>query len=160
MTSLQGFDANEVEPTSGTAGSVLPAGKYEVIIIDDERRPTRDGKNAYLWLEMEVVSGSRKGAHIFDRLNLWHESSQKAREIARANLSAICRAVGVLTPQDTTQLYNKPLVVTVKVRNTTDYGQQNDVVGYEKTSAAKLMTGRQHDFSQDANAGGGDSIPF
>jgi hypothetical protein len=45
---------------------------------------------------------------IWSRLNL---DNPKAVEIARRDLSAICRAVGVLTPGDSSELHDLPLVL-------------------------------------------------
>jgi hypothetical protein len=52
-------------------------------------------------------------------------------EIAQRTLSAICRATGVMMPQDSSDLHNKPLLVTVTVETTKDYGARNKVAGYE-----------------------------
>jgi hypothetical protein len=52
-------------------------------------------------------------------------------------LSAICRAVGVLTPKDSCELHNIPLVITVKLKKREDTGDlQNEVRGYAKREAS------------------------
>lgn len=58
-------------------------------------------------------------------------------QIARQELSAICRSVGVMTPGDSVELHNIPLVITVKLKKRDDTGEMaNEVKGYAKRDAA------------------------
>ncbi|MCC7407352.1 MAG: DUF669 domain-containing protein, partial [Phycisphaeraceae bacterium] len=58
-------------------------------------------------------------------------------QIARQELSAICRAVGVMTPNDSVELHNLPLVITVKLKKRDDTGETtNEVRGYAKKETA------------------------
>ncbi len=57
--------------------------------------------------------------------------------IAQAELSAICRAVGVLTPGDSVELHNLPLVINVKCRKREDSGDvTNEIRGFSKREIA------------------------
>ena len=124
---LSGFDANTVEPASF---DVLPAGEYTVAIMGSSMKPTKNGDGRYLELEMQVLNGEFQNRKLFDRLNLMNPN-QKAVDIAKGQLSAICRAVGILTPNDSSDLHNKPLVVKVKVRKDEEHGEQNEVKAYK-----------------------------
>ena len=54
-------------------------------------------------------------------------------KIARAELSAICRAVGVLAPKDSVELHNLPLVIHVRCKKRTDTSEiTNEIKGYAK----------------------------
>lgn len=121
------FDANEVEPT-GTF-EALPAGEYEVAIIDSEMKATAKGNGEYLQLELEVVKGPHANRKLWDRLNL-HNPNADAVKIARGTLSAICRAVGVLTPSDSSELYGRPLLAVVG-QYEFEGRLRNDVKGYK-----------------------------
>ncbi len=121
---LSGFDAGQVEPNQGF--DVLPAGEYEACIVASTMKPTKDGNGKYLELELQILNGPFQNRKVFDRLNLVN-SSAKAVEIAKGTLSAICRAVGVLTPQDSSELHNKPLRIKVTVRKSDEYGDGNEV---------------------------------
>ena len=58
-------------------------------------------------------------------------------QIARAELSAICRATGVMQPKDSIELHNLPLLLTVKCKKREDTGDiTNEVKGYAKKEAA------------------------
>jgi hypothetical protein len=123
-----GFDANKEEPNAGF--DLLPAGEYDVVIVNSEVKPTSTG-GKLLKLEMQVINGNFQNRKLWDNLNLWN-SSQEAVKIARGTLSAICRAVNVLTPRDSNELHNKPLRVSVKIKKgDANYGDKNVISAYK-----------------------------
>lgn len=130
---LNGFNAADIEPAAPRG--TLPAGKYKCVITASEEKPTRAMTGTKLALTMQVIEGPHQGAYLYDNLNV-NNPSATAQEIAQRQLSAICRAVGVLTPDDSSDLHNKPLMVTVKVENTEQYGAQNKVGGYSAVEKA------------------------
>lgn len=104
-------------------------------------KPTKDSTGKYLELELTVVEGGYKGRKVWARLNLENRNPEAVR-IAKSELSAICRAVGVLTPRNSGELHNIPLVITVKVKPG-DNGPQNEVKGYAAVNAqATQATGQ------------------
>lgn len=128
------FDASAVEPSSGK--DPIPAGKYIAVISASEMKPTKNGNGQYLELEYQVLDGEHKGRKVWSRHNLQHTNAQ-AVQIARGELSAICRAVGIMTPKDSAELHNLPLCVTVKVKKREDNGElANDVTGWARKDAA------------------------
>jgi len=130
MANLNGFDANSVNPA--TDFEPLPAGKYLAIITDSEMKPTKSGSGNYLELTFQVIDGPFKGRMLWSRLNLDNPSPQ-AVQIAQGELSAICRAVGVMQPKDSIELHNLPLLVTVKCKKRDDTGDVvNEIRGYAK----------------------------
>jgi hypothetical protein len=134
MADLRGFDANTVEPSAEF--DPLPPGKYLAIIVETDLKPTQSGNGNYLELTFEILEGQYKGRKVWARLNLDNPSEQ-AVKIARSELSAICRAVGVMTPNDSVELHNLPLVITVRCKKRKDTGEiANEVKGYEKKEAA------------------------
>lgn len=134
MANLDGFDAREVEP-QGTF-EPIPAGKYLAVITSSEMKPTKAGDGSYLELVLQVIEGEYKGRLLWERLNL-DNPNPTAVQIARGQLSAVCRAVGVMTPKDSCELHNLPFVVTVKLKKREDTGElQNDIAGYAKKEAA------------------------
>ena len=134
MANLNGFDANTVEPSR--TFDPLPAGKYLAAITGTEMKPTKDGTGSYLNIEFTILEGEFKDRKVWDRLCL-NIPSKKAVEIAEANLSAICRAVGVMKLHDSVELHNIPLLVTVKLKKREDNGElANEVKGYAKKETA------------------------
>jgi len=128
MGNLEGFNAEEVEPSEGF--SAIPGGDYQVIITDSKMKPTKNGNGKYLELKMQILNGQHQNRVLFDRLNLVNQS-EVAVQIAKGTLSAICRAVNVLTPKDSSELHNKPLTATVKTKKDQDGNMQNEVSGYK-----------------------------
>ena len=60
-------------------------------------------------------------------------------QIAQTELSAICRAVGVLAPNDSVELHNLPLVISVKCKKRDDTGDvTNEVKGYNIARSLSL----------------------
>ena len=130
---LDGFNAQEVEPRK--AFDLLPPGKYKVVISESEEKATKKGDGSYLSLTMTVVEGEHEGRKLFDRLNL-NNPTAVAADIARQTLSAICRAVGINTPQHSSELHDVPLVAVVKiVPPKGEYEAKNEVKGYESAGA-------------------------
>ena len=133
MADLQGFNASTVEPRK--AFELIPAGKYDAVIAASERRRNKAGTGQYLELVFQIIDGEAAGRRLWVRLNLEHPN-QTAVEIARADLSAICRAVGVLAPSDSADLHNIPLVIRVRIKKRKDTGEDtSEIVGYEPVSA-------------------------
>lgn len=132
MTSLQ-FDAATVEPT--TPIEPVPAGKYAAMITESEMKPTKAGTGQYLQFTFEIIDGEFKGRLLWARLNLENPNTQ-AVAIARAELSAVCRAVGVMQPKDSVELHNLPLVISVRCKKRSDSDEMsNEIKGYAKKEA-------------------------
>ena len=128
------FDANQVQPNSF---DVLPAGEYEAVIVASSYEPTQNGRGKFLKLELQILNGEYQNRKLFDRLNLINPNDQ-AVQIARGTLSAICRAVGVMTPNDSFELHNRPLRIKVGVRKSDEYGDQNVIKAYKPRHAGPV----------------------
>jgi hypothetical protein len=135
MANLNGFNANNVDPTADF--NPIPAGKYLAVITDSEMRPTKSGSGHYLEFTFQVIEeGPHKGRRLWSRLNLVNPSAQ-AVGIAQAELSAVCRAVGHMQPVDSSELHDVPLVVIVGHKTRNDTGEiVNEIRGYAKADAA------------------------
>lgn len=134
MSNLNGFNANNVDPA--TDFEPVPAGKYLAVITDSEMKPTKSGNGRYLELTFQVIDGPHKNRLLWSRLNL-ENPNELAVQIAQGELSAICRAVGVMQPKDSLELHNLPLQVTVKCKKREDTGDLvNEIKGYAKKEAA------------------------
>jgi hypothetical protein len=127
MADLRGFNANDVAPSTFEP---IPAGRYLAVITESDMRPNKAGTGEYLQLTFEIIEGQYKGRLLWTRLNIVHPNATAAA-IARAELASICRAVGVMAPQDSTELHNLPLVVNVQLKRRDDTGElTNHIKGY------------------------------
>ena len=137
MAHLNNFNANEVEPTSSF--EPIPAGKYLAAISDSEFKATKSGSGRYLQLTFTIIEGEYKNRVLWARLNLENPNAT-AVKIARAELSAICHATGVMTPRDSVELHNVPLAIIVKLRKRDDNGElSNEIKGYERKGAPEQV---------------------
>ncbi len=128
------FNAHDVEPSTGF--DPLPTGKYPAIIVDSDEKPTKSGNGSYLQFEFEILDGQYKGRKLWVRLNTKNPSA-KAVEIAKAEMSALCRAIGVMTPQDTVELHSIPIELTVRCKKNRDSGEsENTITKYERLGTA------------------------
>lgn len=133
MANLGNFNASEVEPS--TTFDPLPAGKYLVAITSSEMKPTKTGNASYLQLTFTVLEGKYKDRLVWARLCLNHPNQETVR-IARSQLSAICRAIGVMQPRDSVDLHNVALLIAVKVKKNEQTGDLvNEVKGFEAKAA-------------------------
>lgn len=133
MADLHGFDANEIEPTSDF--EPIPAGKYEAVITDSEMKQTRAGTGEYLQFTFQIVDGPHRNRLLWSRMNL-NNPNATAVQIAKAELSALCRAVGVMAPKDSTELHNLPLIIHVRCKRRSDTGEiSNEIKGYSRKDA-------------------------
>ena len=131
---LLNFNANEVEPNAPF--EVIPAGKYNAVIVESEMKATRAGTGRYLKLVFEITDGEFAGRKLFASINLENPNPDAVR-IGRAELSAVCHAVNVLDLQDTVQLHNLPMVITVRVKKNQDGEPTNEVRGYEAAAVVR-----------------------
>ena len=133
MANLTGFDAREVDPAVGF--DPIPAGTYLAIITESEFKPTKTSVGQYLQLTFQILEGEHKGRLLWARLNLDNPNATTVK-IARAELSAICRAVGIMAPKDSVELHNLPLLIKVGLKKRDDTGDLTNVIkGYEKKGA-------------------------
>jgi len=144
MANLSGFNANNVEPMDDF--DPVPAGKYVAVIVDSEMKSTKNESGSFLELKFEIIEGQFKGRNVWARLNLENQNDV-AVKIAKSQLAAICKSIGVMTPRDSAELHNLPLVINVKVKKRGDNGDlTNEVKGFSK---------RETSISQNAPAAKG-----
>lgn len=128
------FNAHDVEPSAPF--EPIPAGKYLACITNSQMKPTKNGAGQYLELTLTILDGDYKGRKVWDRLCLEH-TNQQTVNIARATLSAICRAVGVMQTKDSVQLHDLPMLISVTRKKRTDNDQvTNEIGGYEPKQVA------------------------
>jgi hypothetical protein len=121
-----GFDANAKE--NQRTNSVVPAGEYPMILVESEKKATIKGDGEMLKCKFQIVSGEFQNRIVFKNFSLWLPSEQ-AVQIAKGEFSELCRAVGVATPRDSSELHNKPVMGKVKIRvdKSGQYDDQNDI---------------------------------
>jgi len=133
----KGFDANKVEPENGF--EPLPDGAYPCMIVKCEEKPTKTPGGVQLVVEFRVADGKYAKRTVFHRINLENANAQ-AVQIGQGQLSALCRATGIMTPKAAHEFCNKVVRVTVKVVPDTrpGGGLQNKVVKVESMGGGTI----------------------
>lgn len=96
--------------------SILPAGDYQMQIVQSDIRATQSGTGHYLWLEFDILKGPAPDGQrkFWDRLNIDNPNEQ-TKKIANQALLAISNAAGFqFPPADSEQLHFKPIKVVIK----------------------------------------------
>jgi hypothetical protein len=128
VVNVGGFDPNDVDPIDNFGS--IPEGEYEAEIIESHQRDTRAGDGSFIELTFRITSGPFENRQLIDRLNL-NNPSVRAVQMARASLAAICRAVGIDSLNDSTELHHLPMQIEVRQRPRTDTGEMtSEVINY------------------------------
>ena len=141
-----GLDPNV--PESNGEFTVLPAGKYEMVIKQDVLKDNSKRTGKLLELTLEVIKGEYSGTEIIDRLNIINPSDV-AQKIGQGTLKRICNLCGVpFPPDDSRKLWGIPIMVKVKVTefesNTTgEKLQSNKVTSYSQVNDVSASYGRE-----------------
>lgn len=149
------FNAAEVQPSSFDA---IPAGVYEAVIANSESKPMKSGNGMGFNFEFEIISGDHKGRKVFSWITFEHRTSPDAQRIGREQLSAICRAVGVTQLNDTTQLHNLPMMITVAIDKNDP--SRNVIKAYKPKGGAGGAATPTTSVQQQAGAAAGGAAPW
>ena len=124
----RGFDASKVEPQG--AYKPIPDGEYLFLIKAAAEEKTKKAGGLMLHLECKGLSeGPAKGRELHFRINLENANPQ-AVEIGQKQLSAVCRAVGVMVPKHPRDFVGKTMTLRIAVEKRADNGAlTNEIKG-------------------------------
>ena len=154
--SNQGLDPN-VEESSGEF-HVVPAGKYPMVIINDNLAPAKSGNGTVLTVTFQIIEGPEAGNTIDLYLNI-KNTSEIAQNIGQGTLKRLCTLTDVqYPPADTTLMYGKPIMGTIKVKSFTSNNtgkelKSNDITAFNPISI-NIQTQTQ------SNSAPWDNTPF
>lgn len=109
---IGGLNLNVEEESKGAGFAPLPPGEYTAMITKSEAKENKSGAGMHISATFQIVEGDYEGRLLFANWNV-QNSNPTAEKIGRAELAACCRAVGVMNPQDSTELHDKPILITV-----------------------------------------------
>ncbi len=105
------FNANDEQHNSDGFTAIEP-GEYVAIITDTEWKEPNGGGLPMLQATLQIVEGDCKGRMLFDYLCVNHVQDN-VKSMAMKKMASICRAINTPTPQDDSELHDKPLVIKV-----------------------------------------------
>ena len=132
------FDASNVP--AHAAAALLAPGAYEARIIEADLRPVRSGDGRALQIAFELTDPQHCGRIVWARLHVETRNAH-VQQIARQELAALCRAVGVASLTDTRDLLHKHARITLGIRRRDDGDTTNVVRAY---AAATTTTFHQN----------------
>ena len=117
-------DSNDV---SGGDWPLLKDGDYPAAIVEATTKTSKAG-DEYLVIQFDLGTGGNHG----HTLNLWHSTSEKARQIATQELNQIGVALGIPRIGDTDELIGKRLILKMGTEPAKDeWPAKNKIVGYK-----------------------------
>lgn len=115
----------------------LPAGFYQMQVIDSLVKETKSGTGEYLELQMEIMDGEFAGRKYWERLNLWNQS-EKAVDIAKQTYLGLLKAQGKATATGNSEdLHFVPMMVQIKLQRNNKTGQLENIAVYLSGEAAE-----------------------
>ena len=117
-------------PQSTANYDPVPEGWYTANITSAELKDTSNGSGQYIKLRYDITGPSNSGRVVFGNLNIKNASS-KAEEIGRQQLGEVMRAIGLARVTDTDQLIGGTLQIKVAIRQSEQYGAQNEIKGWK-----------------------------
>ena len=138
---LNPFDATQWNPAQSSGQ--LPIGNKQVAqIIASEVKANSANDGGFLELILEILDGPNVGSTGAYRLNLYNQS-QKAKEIAHRQMSALCHVVGIFNVSDTTALHNKPFRIDVGYQKGQDPATNPEANGYTEVKKLYDINGNE-----------------
>lgn len=123
-------------PASENNFEALPAGWYTARITEAEIKATKAGTGRYIKIRYDILGPTHQGRAVFGNLNVRNPNPQ-AEKIGRQQLNELMMSIGLETLSDTDQLIGAPLQIKLKVRESQEYGNSNDVSGFKSAGHAE-----------------------
>ena len=108
---MEALNLNVEEEAKGMMSfDALPEGDYDVVVTEAAMVNNKSSEGAHIAVTMQVIEGDFTGRLIWANYNVSNPNAT-AEKIGRSELAALCRAMGVANPQDTSELKDKPFKV-------------------------------------------------
>jgi hypothetical protein len=156
MSELNGiFGDDGFDPSTVAASDVLPAGEYRACVTGSIVGESKAG-DKLIKLEITILQPqTANGRKLWLNLNVAHPKDN-VKAIALRQLKQICEACGIARLVDLGALHNKAFNCTVAVRDSGEYGLQNDIKKFSKPGAATSPAATQ----SPASTGSDEARPF
>jgi hypothetical protein len=129
----QVFNAQDLPEAMGF--DPLPAGWYQADISESELKDTAAGNGQYIKLKLTITGPTHQGRVVFTNLNI-RNPNPKAEEIGLGQLRSLMAAIGLASVQDTDQLIGGSCEIKLTIKQSEQYGPQNEVKGFKAIGGA------------------------
>jgi len=111
--------------------TAMDAGTYAAMVTKSEYKETKAKTGHYLQLVFMILEGKYKGRFFFENLNL-DNPNPVAVDIANKMLNSICKACNKASVEDSEELHEIPVNVTIKINpKTATHPASNSSTKYE-----------------------------
>ena len=129
------FDTSTVEVSgSGSAMPPIPDGTYHALVMGSEIKVTKPDSikpGQMIVLEWHIVGGPYDGRRIYQNYNVVCPTSDKAENIAKADMASACQAMGLDGYEDTDELHVHEIKITVSTEpGSNGYPPRNRIDAY------------------------------
>lgn len=133
---LLNINIDAIDPTPSF--TPIPAGIYLAQVVDSDIKKTKTQTGEYISLTLEIIDGDMRGRRVFTNINHVN-ANQEAERIGQKTLKQLCVAAGLTaSPRDTAELHNRPLRIKVVIKKDEQYGDKNEIKGYEAATGVVL----------------------
>lgn len=134
------INANEIDKTDNF--DVIPAGDYKAVVIDSTLEQTKNKDGDYFKFKFQIIEGQYK-----DRL-VWHNCTRQNKNaqaiaIGQKQLAQIMDACGKPVAKRTEDLHNIPLIISLVVKTSEQYGAQNEIKKFRSVFGAAPVAAAQ-----------------
>ena len=120
------FSAANVNTSAGDF-EPLPAGDYNMMIIETDISENKKGTGSYLKVVLHCLDEEYAGRRVYEYINFVHQN-EKVQTIGERQLAELCNACGVLELSDTQELHDIPLKARLKIEaGNEQFGPSNKV---------------------------------
>lgn len=131
MTNLAALKLN-VEDEARPNFEALPPGDYVAVASDSEMKSNKGNDGQHLSVTFDIVEGKMEGRKLWANYNVVNPNPD-AEKIGRSELAALCKAVGVANPKDSSELHGKPVVLVVGIDKKD--ASRNAIKGYKAATS-------------------------
>jgi len=108
----------------------IPKGRYVAVLCESDMIPNRTGGH-YLELVFRISEGECAGRTLRRKLFL-DCGSFRQRSTARSELQTICRCTSIMTPNDSSELHDIPLLIWVEQKQERGGRIRSVIEGYDR----------------------------
>lgn len=124
----QTFETKDIAPLMDF--SPVPESWYNARITTAELKDTKAGNGTYIAVRYDITGPTHQGRVVFGNLNITNPN-QKAEEIGRQQLGALCTAIGLERVSDTDELVGGNLQIKLSIKTDEQYGSRNEVKAFK-----------------------------
>lgn len=125
-----------LDSSDGSTSDLIPIGTYRAEIIESKIFPNKALTGEELKFTFRIIGGEFSDRWVWHQLRL-KNPSPKSEMYGRRELSAICAAVRIPRPKDTSDLHGTPLMIDIEIEpEQNGYKAKNKITGWHEDTGS------------------------